>query len=74
VKKIINLKKAVLKSFNPGNYTATVQLAGDHKSYLEGIAVSYNIPSEEMIAGRHLIIAFFTQFNASDAAVIAVYF
>ena len=70
----MNLKKATLKSFNPGSYTATIQLAGDHKSYLEGIAVAYNIPSEEMIAGRHLIIAFFTEFNAADAAVIAVYF
>jgi hypothetical protein len=70
----MNLKKAILKSFNPGNYTATVQLAGDHKSYLEGIVVAYNIPSAEMIAGRHLTIAFFTEFNAGDAVVIAVYF
>jgi len=69
----MNLKKATLKSFNPGNYKATVQLAGDHKSYLEGIAVAYNIPSVEMISGRHVTMAFFTEYNAGDAVIIAVY-
>ena len=36
----MSLKKGVLKSFNSGDYTATVQLAGSYKVYLEGIAVA----------------------------------
>jgi hypothetical protein len=67
------IKKATLKSFNAGNYTATIQLADDHKSYLEGIAVAYNIPAIEMVAGRHIAIVFLTEYNAGEAAIIAVY-
>jgi hypothetical protein len=36
----MNLRKAVLKSFNSGDYTATIQLAGSYKTYLEGVAVA----------------------------------
>ena len=41
----MKLRKAVLKSFNSGNYTATVQLAGSFKAYLEGIIVARNLAS-----------------------------
>ena len=51
----------MLKSFNSGDYTATVQLAGSHKFYLEGIAVARNIPAVEMALGR------------KEAVVIAIY-
>ena len=44
----MRLRKAVLKSFNSGDYTATVQLASSYKVYLEGIAVARNIPAAEM--------------------------
>ncbi len=49
----MNLRKAVLKSFNSGDYTATIQLTGSYKTYLEGIAVARNLPAAEMAqAGR----------------------
>ena len=32
------LRKGVLKSFNSGAYTATVQLASSYKAYLEDVA------------------------------------
>jgi len=68
-----SLKKAVLKSFNDGNYTATIQISGSPKSYLEDVAVARNLPVTEMTAGRKVAIVFFNDFNAREALVIAVY-
>ncbi len=69
----MSLRKAVLKSFNPGDYTATIQLAGSYKVYLEGIAVARNLPAAEMAAGRKVAVILFDEHNAKEAVVIAVY-
>ena len=69
----MNLRKGVLKSFNSGNYTATVQLAGSSKVYLEGIAVARNIPAVEMALGRKVAVVFFDENNAREAVVVGVY-
>jgi len=66
-------RKGLLKSFNPGDYTATIQLAGSHKVYLEGIAVARNLPAAEMAVGRKVAIIFFDEHNAKEAVVVAVY-
>ena len=62
-----------MKSFNSGDYSATVQLAGSYKVYIEGIAVARNIPSVEMTAGRKVAVVFFDEHNAKEAVVVAVY-
>lgn len=67
------VRKAILKSFNSGDYTATVQVVGSQKSYLEGVIVARNLPSGEMVAGRSVSVLFFDEFNAKDAVVLAVY-
>ena len=46
------LRKAILKSFNSLDYTATVQLTGSYKAYLEGVTVARNLPAAEMALGR----------------------
>ncbi len=69
----MSLKKAILKSFDSGSYTATIQLAGSHKAYLEDIAVARNLPAAEMTTGRKVAVVFFDENNAGEAAVIAVY-
>ena len=69
----MKLRKAVLKSFNSGNYTATVQLAGSYKVYLEDIAVARNLPAAEMTAGRKTAVLFFDEYNPKEAVVVAVY-
>ena len=69
----MSLRKAILKSFNSGDYTATVQLAGSHKVYLEGIAVARNLPAAEMALGRKVAVVFFNEYNAKEAVLIAVY-
>ena len=69
----MNLRKAILKSFNSGNYTATVQLTGSLKVYLEEVTVARNVPTAEMTAGRKVAVIFFNEYNAKEAVVIAVY-
>jgi hypothetical protein len=69
----MDLRKAILKSFDSGSYTATVQLAGSHKVYLEEIAVACNLPVSEMTVGRKVAVVFFDAHNAKEAVVVAVY-
>jgi hypothetical protein len=69
----MDLRRGVLKSFDPGNYTAAVQLSGSYKAYLENITVARNIPSAEMISGRKVAVILFDVNNAKEAVVTAVY-
>ncbi len=69
----MSVKKGTLRSFNSGNYTATVQLVSSFKVYLEDIAVARNLPAVEMITGRKVAVIFFDEHNPKEAVVIAVY-
>ena len=69
----MNLRKAVLKSFNSGDYTATIQLTGSYKVYLQAVAVARNLPAAEMALGRKVAVVFFDGHNPQEAVVIAVY-
>jgi hypothetical protein len=69
----MRLRKGALKSFNSGNYTATVQLAGSYKVYLEDIAVARNLLVTEMVTGRKVAVIFFDEQNPKEAVVVAVY-
>ncbi len=69
----MSLRKAMLKSFNPGDYTATIQLVGSYKAYLESIAVARNLPASEMAVGRKVVVIFFDEHNAREAVVVGVY-
>jgi len=67
------IKKAILKSFNSVDYTATIQLTGSYKAYLEGVAVARNLPAAEMALGRNVVVTFFDSHNPKEAVVTAVY-
>ena len=67
------IKKAILRSFDSGNYTATIQISGSGKTYLEDVPVARNLPVAEMSVGRELAVIFFDAHNVKDAVVIAVY-
>ena len=69
----MDVVKGILNSFNTGNYTATVQISGSDKVYLNGVAVCRNIPPEVMIPGRNLVIVFFDEFNSKEAVITGVY-
>lgn len=69
----MKIKKAELKTFNSGNYTATIRLASSYKVYLEDVAVARNLPSAEMVTGRKVAVLFFDENSPKEAVVIAVY-
>jgi hypothetical protein len=69
----MRMKKAELKSFNSGNYTATVRISGSYKVYLEDITVARNIASAEMITGRKVAVLFFDEYSPKEAVIVAVY-
>jgi hypothetical protein len=67
------IKKAIIKTWSSGAYTATIQIAGTGKAYLEGVAVARNIPSAEMQIGRKVAVIFWDKNNTADAVIVAVY-
>ena len=69
----MRVKKGILKSFNSGDYTATVQLASSYKVYLEDVAVARNLPTSEMVDGRKVAVILFDEHNPKEAVVVAVY-
>ena len=69
----MRLRKGELRSFNSGNYTATIRLASSYKVYLEDVAVARNLPSAEMVTGRKVAVVFFDEHSPKDAVVVAVY-
>ena len=69
----MRLRKGVLRSFNSGNYTATVRIGGSFKVYLEDITVARNLPADEMVAGRKVAVVFFDDNSPKEAVVMAVY-
>ena len=69
----MKVRKAILKSFNSSDYTATIQLCGSYKAYLEGVAVARDISAAEMALGRKLAVVFFDEHNPKEAVVAAVY-
>ena len=69
----MKMRKGIIRHFEQSNYTATVQLAGSYKVYLEDIAVARNIPSAEMVTGRKAAVMFFDEYNVREAVLVAVY-
>ena len=67
------VRKAELKSFDAGSYTATVRLAGSLSVWLSGVPVARNIAAVEMQAGRSCAVIFFDDANPKDAVLVAVY-
>lgn len=69
----MRVRRGVVKAFDSGSYTATVQVAGSLAVWLTGLPVARNIASGEMLAGRRCAVLFFDEPNPQDAVVIAVY-
>jgi hypothetical protein len=67
------LHHGILKAFDSGTYTATVQLTGSLAQWLRAAPISRAIPSAEMTAGRNVAVAIFDPSNPADAVVVAVW-
>jgi hypothetical protein len=69
----MTIKKAIIKTWSSGTYTATIQMTGSAKGYLEGVPVARNMPSAEMIIGRKVAVIFWDKTNSSEAVIVAVW-
>ena len=69
----MEIRRGVLRAFDSASYTATVEVAGSIATWLAGVAVSRNIGSSELVAGRHVALLFFDPSNPDDAVVCAVW-
>ena len=65
--------KGVLKAFDSGTYTATVQLQGSLSVWLEDVPVNRGLPIAEMVNGRNVSVQFHEAGNPADAVVVAVW-
>ncbi len=69
----MTVKRGVVKAFDSGAYTATVQVAGSLAVWLSDVPVARNIAAAEMVAGRSCAVLFFDEPNPEDSVLIAVY-
>ncbi|MGB6837818.1 MAG: hypothetical protein WBF66_08950 [Dehalococcoidia bacterium] len=69
----MTIRSGIVKAFDAGTYTATVQLTGSLAVWLSNLPVARNIPSAEMVAGRRCAVIFFDASNPRDAVVAAVF-
>jgi len=69
----MEIRRGVLRAFDAGSYTATVEVAGSIATWLSGLAVARNIDSAELIAGRHVALLLFDPSNPDDMVVCAVW-
>jgi hypothetical protein len=69
----MELHSGILKAFDSGAYTATVQLTGSLAQWLRTVPVNRGIASGEMSAGRKVAVALFDPTNPADAVVLAVW-
>jgi hypothetical protein len=70
---MMSLKKGILKTFDSDTYTATIQISGSAKAYLEKVNVARNISSGELVTGRKVAVEFFTENNAKEAVIVGVW-
>lgn len=67
------VKRGVVKAFDSGAHTATVQVAGSLAVWLTDVPVARNIAAAEMVTGRSCAVLFFDEPNPQDSVLIAVY-
>ncbi|MBA7626335.1 hypothetical protein ES703_33781 [subsurface metagenome] len=67
------IKKGILKAFDSGPYTSTVQVQGSLSVWLEDVPVSRGIPTDQMVTGRNVSVLFLDPGNPDDAVVVAVW-
>ena len=67
------IEKAMLKYFNPADYTADILLSGSFKTLMKNVNVARNIPSTAMTRGRNVAVLFYDGYHSRNAVIIAVY-
>jgi hypothetical protein len=69
----MELRRATVRSFNPGPYTASVQILGSRSAYLDAVPVSRGLPAAELLPGRDCVVVLFEPTDPTDAMVVGVH-
>jgi hypothetical protein len=67
------IKRGILQSFNPANYTASVLLLEATSYTLSNVPVANHIDGTSAVVGALCALLFFDEHNAQDAVMIAVF-
>lgn len=70
---VTTIHKAIIKAFDAGAYTATVQIVGSIPSYLTGVPVAHHLRANLLVAGKKCGVIFFDETNPTDAAVVLLF-
>lgn len=66
------VREGVLRAFDAGTYTATVEERGSRGWVLTGVLVSRGIASGEMVAGRRVVVAAWDISDPGSMMVVGV--
>ncbi len=69
----MEIKRGLVRGFNSGSHTASVQIAGSQATWLHGVPVARNIYKSQMVVGRKCAVILFDSTNPQDAVVAAVW-
>jgi hypothetical protein len=69
----MEIRRGILRAFDSGSYTATVEIAGSISTFLSGIPVSRSITAAQLIVGRRVGLLLFDPSNPNDMVVCAVW-
>lgn len=67
------LERGELIAFDGGDYTATVRYARSLTATVSGVPVSRAVASAELVAGRRVAVARFSDGHPADAMVVGVH-
>ena len=69
----MEIRRAVLRSFDAGAYTASVQIVGSRSAYLDAVPVSRGLPVGELVPGRGCVVVLFEPTDPTDSMVVGVH-
>lgn len=65
--------RGIIRAFDAGTKSATVEVEGSQLVYLAGVPVSRGIADAEVVAGRWCVVAWTGSQNPAECMVVGVY-
>lgn len=69
----MTIKRAVLRAFDSGTYTAVIAIPGSLSTWLPGVPVARNIDAGDLTPGRKVALMLFDESNPDDFVIVAVW-
>lgn len=69
----MEIRRGILRAFDSGTYTASIEIVGSIAVWLTGVPVSRDIASGDLVTGRKVAVLFFEPSNQNDAVLCAVW-